>query len=241
MAFSNTYGDAAYADAYARLEFPGTYTLAFRDIPDLLDRHVTGRAGLDFGCGAGRSSRFLRSLGYRVVGVDISEAMLALARSADPGGDYRLVPDGSLAPLESQTFDVALAAFPFDNIPNEAKVGLFLELRRVLRPRGRFINIVSSPEIYHHEWLSFSTKAFPENRAARSGDEVRVINLVVDDRTPAVDIFCPPATYERLYAEAGLHLLEVHKPLGRPDEPHAWVNETKIAPWTISILAPGRV
>ena len=63
--FRNVYEDAGRAEAYSRLEFPGTYFLAYRDLPALLGRHVGGRRALDFGCGAGRSTRFLRRLGLR--------------------------------------------------------------------------------------------------------------------------------------------------------------------------------
>lgn len=72
--FSNVYDDAARARSYAALEFPGTYALAFRDIAALVRRHVHGTRALDFGCGTGRSSRFLRDLGLTVVGVDIAAA-----------------------------------------------------------------------------------------------------------------------------------------------------------------------
>lgn len=61
--FSNVYDDTARARACAELEFPGTYYLAFRDIPALIARHVTGHRALDFGCGAGRSTRLLGDLG----------------------------------------------------------------------------------------------------------------------------------------------------------------------------------
>ena len=91
MGFSNVYDDAIRADAYATLEFPGTYYLAFRDIPALVAAHVRGTSALDFGCGASRSTRFIRDLGLRAVGVDIAAPMIARARQRDPKGDYRLV------------------------------------------------------------------------------------------------------------------------------------------------------
>ena len=44
-----------------------------------------GARTLDFGCGEGRVSRLLASLGHRVTGIDASPAMVALARGhADP-------------------------------------------------------------------------------------------------------------------------------------------------------------
>ena len=84
--FDNVYDDADRARAYADLEFPGTYYLAFRDLPGLLRKYVCGTRALDFGCGAGRSTRFLRALSFEVIGVDVSEAMLDQARGRDPRG-----------------------------------------------------------------------------------------------------------------------------------------------------------
>jgi SAM-dependent methyltransferase len=173
--FPNAYTDAARANAYADLEFAGTYWLAFRDVPDLIARHVTGRAAFDFGCGAGRSTRFLQSLGFTTVGVDISPAMLGHARQRDPGGEYLLIPDGDLSGLPERQFDLVLCSFPFDNIAGRDKrVGLLRDLGALLRPAGRLINLVSAPALYHHDWLSFSASEFPENPTASSGDPVRV-------------------------------------------------------------------
>lgn len=82
--------------AYATLEFANTYSLAFRDLPEILSAHITGVRALDFGCGTGRSTRLLRKLGFDVTGVDISEDMLRIAQTTDPSGDYRLVPGDNL-------------------------------------------------------------------------------------------------------------------------------------------------
>lgn len=235
--FRNAYADPRRASAYAALAFPGTYHLAFRDLPSLLGPVPDGATALDFGCGTGRSSRFLRDLGFRVVGVDIADDMLAHARTADPAGDYRRVADGDLATLEGCGFDVILCTFTFDNIAGEAhKLALFGALRRSLRPGGRLINVVSSPELYVHEWASFSTRAFPGNATARSGDVVRTEILDVADSRPVEDILCTDVDYRRVFDGAGLRVERVHQPLGRADEPFSWVSETAIAPWTIYVL-----
>ena len=63
MDFVNCYQSATSAEAYSKLEFANTYHLAFRDLPEILRAHVKGTSALDFRCGAGRSSRFLRELG----------------------------------------------------------------------------------------------------------------------------------------------------------------------------------
>lgn len=238
MAFANTYDDQGYAAAYARLEFPGTYSLAFRDLPEILAAHVTGRRALDFGCGAGRSTRLLRRLGFDAVGVDIAEPMLRQAKAADPAGDYRLVGDGDFSALEAGAFDLVLSAFTFDNVPTrEAKVRLFRGLAGLLEPAGRIVSLVSSPEIYVHEWTSFSTRDFPENRRARCGDVVRIINTAIGEPRPCEDVLWTHQGYRDVYEEAGLRVVETRRPLARADEPYAWVNETRIAPWVIYVLA----
>ena len=235
--FANVYDDAERARSYAELEFPGTYYLAYRDLPAMLAEHVRGAKALDFGCGTGRSTRFLRELGYDAVGVDIAEHMLEQARELDPGGDYRLVGDGDLGELPEGTFDVALSVFTFDNIPTmPKKVALFGGLGRLLSDGGRIVSVVSSPEIYVNEWASFSTKDFSENRNARSGDSVLIVMLDVDDGRPVEDIVWSDEDYQEVYDRAGLCVLEKRRPLARESEPHEWVSETTTAPWVVYVL-----
>jgi SAM-dependent methyltransferase len=235
--FRNVYGDAGRARAYAELGFPGTYSLAFRDLPVLLRKHVRGTWALDFGCGAGRSSRFLRGLGFKVIGVDISEAMLDQARGLDPHGDYRLVDGGSLAERGLGALDLILAAFTFDNIPTDKqKTSALRELRRLLAPGGRIVVVVSSPDIYLHEWASFSTRDYPANRSARDGDTVRIVMLDVPDRRPVVDVLCGDTHYRELFEAAGLCVLDGLRPLATGAEPVRWVSETTIPPWALYVL-----
>lgn len=237
MKFSNSYEDAKRAEAYAKLEFPDTYYLAYRDLPKLIFEYAKGRKAMDFGCGTGRSTRFLKKLGFEAIGVDISEGMIKKAKEIDPQGDYRLVKDGDLSQFDNNTYDLVLSAFTFDNIPTmEKKVKNFREIRRLLKDEGIMINLVSSPEIYVHEWASFSTKDFPENRQAKSGDKVRIIITAVEDKRPVEDVVWTDECYRQVYEKTRLSQVEMCKPLGKKSEPYRWVNETRIAPWVIYVL-----
>ncbi len=237
MDFFNAYEDSHMADAYARLEFPGTYYLAFRDLPAIISQHVSGNRAMDFGCGAGRSTRFLVKLGFTAFGVDISADMLNKAKELDPTGDYRLLGEDEFIRFGDHSFDLILSAFTFDNIPTgEKKSAIMKEIRRMLTPDGKFVNLVSDPQIYLHEWASFSSRDFPENHQAQCGDIVKIINTDIDDRRPVDDILWPDEDYRRVYREAGLDVVEMLKPLAREDEPYEWVNETHMNPWVIYVL-----
>ena len=239
MDFVNCYQNTTRAEAYSKLEFSNTYHLAFRDLPEIFRAHVKGTSALDFGCGAGRSTRFLRELGFETIGVDISPEMISKAREIDPQGDYRLIPSDDMSGLAHESFSLIQSAFTFDNIPGmDTKVRLFRDLRALLKPDGVIVNIVSAPEIYWNEWASFTTKDFPENRNAQPGDPVKIITTDFEDRSPAVDILWLHESYLEVYCRAQLEIVEMRKPLANGDEPYRWVSETRIAPWAIYILRP---
>lgn len=200
--FLNVYGDAERAKAYADPGFPGTYYLGFRDLPGLVERHVQGTMALDFGCGTGRSTRFLRSLGFDVVGVDISQPMLS-----------------------------------FDNVPSaEERIALFAGMGGLLSPAGRMIHLISVADLYVNEWTSFSTRDFPENAYAKSGELVHIVMLDVPDRRPVEDVLWSDADYQAQFAAADLNLLETHRPLGRRSDPYPWVTERRVSPWAVYVL-----
>jgi SAM-dependent methyltransferase len=171
-----------------------------------------------------------------VAGADISQAMLDQAHALDPTGEYHLIRGNIAGEFAQGSFDVILAAFTFDNMPTEAKAAALSGLRIVLAPDGCLLLVVSSPEIYVHEWASFSTRDFSENCHARDGDRVRIIMLDVPDRRPVEDVFCTDAHYRRLFESAGLRVLDVQSPLATGKEATPWVSETKTPAWTIYVL-----
>ena len=238
MSFSNVYDDARRAEAYSKLEFPGTYYLAYRDLPEILAGHVHGRSALDFGCGAGRSTRFLKKLDFDTVGIDISNSMIDGAKAADSQSEYHLVSDGDFRVLEGRRFDLIFSGFAFDNIPGaEWRAALLSRLGALLTETGRVVILGSTPEIYTHEWASFTTRDFPQNHSAKGGQTVQIVMKDVPDSRPVVDRTWFHADYLKLFASSGLRLIGYHLPLGRKEEPYDWLTETHIAPWMIYVLA----
>lgn len=237
MDFENSWDNRVRAASYSKLEFPNTYYLAYRDLPYIISRHVKGNKAVDFGCGAGRSTRFLKKLGFHVIGIDISNDMLNIAKELDPQGDYQLVENAEYSHLGKGSFDLVQSIFTFDNIPGwENRSQILTSLSDLLKPTGRMICLDSTPELYTNDWASFTTKDFPENRNAKTGDIVRDIMNDVEDKRPVEDIFWTEEDYHKLFDMSGLEVEAIYKPLGRQDEPFNWVMETQIAPWIIFVL-----
>jgi SAM-dependent methyltransferase len=102
---------------------------------------LAGPSVLVAGCGEGRDSRYLRVLGADVISFDLSDGMLALARSADPEGTYLRV-DLRDAQSIGQGFDgIWACACLYHLTKTEFRMclGTFL---RMLRPGGLlFLNL----------------------------------------------------------------------------------------------------
>src|SRR5664280_144332 len=230
MNFENSWGNQTRAESYSKLEFPNTYYLAYHDLPDIISKHVTGNHAIDFGCGTGRSSRFLKQLGFDVIGIDISKDMLEIARNLDLSGDYQLVSNGKYDHLGLNQFDLIQSIFTFDNIPGWSnRTNILKELRDLMKPTGRMICLDSTPELYVNEWASFTKKDFPGNWTAKTGDIVHDIMLDVEDRRPVKDIFWSMEDYNKLFNLAGLKIELTYKPLDYNNEPFDWKSEKEIA------------
>ena len=224
-----------HAGEYADLGMEGTQYLAFRDIPMLLREYAGSIASvLDYGCGAGRSTRFLRRLGFNAVGVDVSLDMLEQARSKDGSGEYHHIPSGHL-PFEDSEFDLVFSSFVFLEVSRIEEIESILkEMKRVLRMDGIIIFVTSSMEASEGDWVSLSY-SFPENdRPLKSGDTVKLLIRGID--VVLYDYYWTDDDYTRAAERAGLMLAKIHKPLGSSDDSIEWRDETKMSPIAIYVL-----
>ena len=233
---SRTHDYEKHAGDYADLGMEGTQYLAFRDIPMLIREHAAGpvESALDYGCGAGRSTRFLKRLGLDAVGVDISPEMLEQARSQDESGEYHQIPSGRL-PFEDSTFDLVFASFVFLEMSRLDEIeGVLREMKRVLRDDGIVIFVTDSMEASTGTWVSLSY-AFPENdKPLRSGDTVKLLIRGID--VVLHDYYWTEDDYSGAARRAGLALAAVHKPLGTSADSIEWCDETTMSPIAVYVL-----
>ncbi len=101
----------------------------------LLSRLTPGALVLDAGCGAG--SPILRRLAgeYRAVGVDFSEAQLALAARHAPAA-HLACQDLTRLGFAAGLFDAIVSYYAIIHIPREEHAGILDDFFRLLRPGG---------------------------------------------------------------------------------------------------------
>lgn len=101
---------------------------------------------LDVGCGTGRTTAALRNSGFDVVGVDITPRYVDTAAGFFP--DLELgVADATSLPFTDDCFEHVLFSFNgIDHLaPEEVRLDVFHEVRRVLEPGGLFAFSTHNP------------------------------------------------------------------------------------------------
>jgi WD40 repeat protein/SAM-dependent methyltransferase len=235
IAPSITHDYAKYAGEYSTLGFEGTYYLGFRDIPALLEKHVRGDKALDYGCGPGRSTRYLKGLGFDTVGVDISRDMLREAAKQDENGVYRHIQSAQL-PFVNNSFDLVFSSFVFIEVSSMEEIArISREIRRVLRPGGRVVMVTSAIAGIEGNWVSF-TYDFPENGRNLAGGDI--VKLQINGTSVVLyDYYWSDEDFRRIFSDAGLAVVELHKPMGHAEDPIEWRDEARKPYIGIYVLA----
>jgi SAM-dependent methyltransferase len=124
-----------------------------RFVDQLADRLPASARVLDLGSGNGAKISRLADR-FDVVGVDISERQLELARAAVPGAAF-VQADFTKLEFPVGAFDAVTALYSLVHVPREEQPGLLGGIRRWLKPGGLFLASMShvGGEDSIDEWL----------------------------------------------------------------------------------------
>jgi ubiquinone/menaquinone biosynthesis C-methylase UbiE len=184
---------------------------------------LAGKAVIDLACGEGYYTRALRRQGAaRVVGVDLSRAMIGLAEAEEArrllGIEYRV---GDVRTLEVPgEFDLAFAAYLLNYAHTaEELTQMCRAVARALRPGGRFVTANSN--------FAEPTATFPACRTY--GFSGRVEGELVEGAPIVWEFFLPEGSFEvtnyylsvgtmeKAFRAAGLREVRWHAPEVSPE------------------------
>ena len=143
--FEQWFGEE-YLSAYAHRDDEDAERLV--GLLDVLGVAEPGHRLLDLACGPGRHTAALVRRGARVVGLDLSRALLDAAREA--GAEQLVRADMRSLPFRNFAFDAVLNLFTsFGYFAEDAEHEAVLrEVARVLRPGGRFVlDFLNAPAV----------------------------------------------------------------------------------------------
>jgi toxoflavin synthase len=193
---------------------------------------VEGKRVLDVACGEGNFTRMLRKAGAaEVVGIDISERMIDLARVQEArqplGIEYRV--EDARAVAEHADFDLVVGAWLLVYAQTRAELlQMCRGLASRLRSGGRFVTVVNNPAVYGFDPLpDYRKYGFELSLADRAvdGAPTKVILLLEDSTLEIENYYMPVAAYESALTQAGFRDFAVHMPEvshAPDDDPAYW-------------------
>jgi len=218
---------------YAASDNSGTAFLAFKHIESLIKKYSNGIKALDYGCGSGNSSLFLKEIGLDVNGVDISKDMLNEAEIINDI-NFSIIQSGAL-PYDDNSYDIVFSSFVLFEIPTKNElIKIFNEIYRVLKNNGIFIAVTGSEEMYKHNWLSLDAN-YKENLNLKSGDVAKI--LIKDVDLVVYDYFWTDADYNEIISNTKFNKLESLLPLGEDNDGYNWIDEKKYPPYVVYVLS----
>ena len=202
----------AARDLQMPLHRPELYTFGQR-IGD-----VRGISVLDLGCGEGFYTRRLRQLGAaRIVGVDISAGMIALAQQEEDraplGIQYRVADVRDAGPLGA--FDLVVSFFMLNHAESRADLLAMCQgIAANLKPGGRFFGFNNNLDLppAHYPQIAPYGRILSAPEPLVEGTPIRITIRSNGEDCTFVDRYLSRATYEWAFAAAGLHGLVWSQP-----------------------------
>jgi SAM-dependent methyltransferase len=195
---------------------------------------VAGRAVLEVGCGSAMCARWLTTHGARVIGLDLSTAMLRYATAAGEltGIKVPLVrANAERLPFATGSFDLSCSAF--GAIPFLADVdAVFGEVARVLRPGGRWVFAVTHPI----RWI-FPDDPGPDGLRVTSSyfDRTPYIEVDAEDRATYVEHHRTLGDWVGLLAGTGFVITDLLEPEWPEGHDRVWGGWSRVR----GVLTPG--
>ncbi|MFC1547255.1 class I SAM-dependent methyltransferase [Candidatus Neomarinimicrobiota bacterium] len=104
-----------------------------------------GQRVLDVGCGTGTHLDLYRQAGCKVFGIDLSSAMLDVARQKLGDQAQLLLGDASRMPYPDASYDMVMVTLALHEMPPATRLAVLGEMRRVLKQTGRILIIDYHP------------------------------------------------------------------------------------------------
>tara|TARA_R110002072_G_scaffold301521_1_gene481448 strand:- start:4071 stop:4802 length:732 start_codon:yes stop_codon:yes gene_type:complete len=222
------------ANKYSKSPIKGTGYLAFRDLPKIILENNKGqlpKAVLDYGCGTGRSTRFIKELGIdHVVGLDQSSDMINIANQNNDACEYFHISNNQI-PFSNNNFDCVISTFVMLEISSEAELlDIFVNINSKIKKGGFFTFVTNSEYLYNKNWVSNSTN-YPETKIFKDGEKLKIYLKNIDQEL--YDYYWSDKKYRELLKKANFSSISCHTPIGRLGEPFDWLDELYYPPFSI--------
>jgi len=194
---------------------------------------LNNKSVLDYGCGVGKFSRFIRDSGAKIIAVDPSIKMIELAEQHDSANiKYHYIKAPELNFIQPSSLDAAVLNFVLCTVSSKD------EIRAILKAINRVLKTDSPLVILNVNWDKSNGKKFIsfELERAKNLKSGQKVNVVLKSKKPlkVKDCYWSRDDYIGMLAETGIKIDSIHEPLAK-DEEHPWLDEKNYPPFLIIV------
>ena len=134
------------AERYAEVRTLSPNNKKYIDI--LAERLHENSIVLDLGCGPGVPITKELARHFKVVGIDLSQNQIDLAKKLVPEGEFHKM-DMTKMTFPPESFDGIFSYLAIIHVPREQKAGLFADIHKILKPNGLLLIAIGCDD-----WIS---------------------------------------------------------------------------------------
>jgi ubiquinone/menaquinone biosynthesis C-methylase UbiE len=206
------------------------WEIGHKNVAKLLEP-ISGSKILDYGCGNGKFSTYLSKLGGEVVGIDVSESQLNVAKKTeDKSIVYLLDNDPKIEVAYANYFGKAVLIFVLCEISSKEKiVSILKRVHGLLKSDGELV--ILNPNWDKSNGKDFLTHQMKFTPELKSGESVTTI-LKTDPPIHIPDYYWSKQNYLDMLKDAGFKNPTIYEPLAS-DDGHEWKDEKEFPPFLI--------
>ncbi len=204
------------------------WEIGHKNVAKLLEP-IKNKRVLDYGCGNGKFSTYLNSLGAKVVGIDISESQLNIAKSRNKDILYLLDNDPKIE-LYTNYFDAAVLIFVLcENSSKNKIINVLKKVHRLLKKDSNLV--VLNPNWDKSNGRDFLTHQMQFTQSLKSGGKAVTI-LKGGPPIYIPDYYWSKQNYLDMLKTSGFKNPDIYEPLA-PNDGRKWKDEKKYPPFLI--------
>jgi len=196
---------------------------AIRNNKDLIRKYVSNPAlfdrlaslednlkVLDSGCGEGYVSRELARRSHKVVAIDMSQYIIKAAKEATVGNDEYVRADVFQMPFRDESFDCVVSNFLLVEL--EKPEDFIKEVKRILKPKGRFIFQTLHPSLFISKTGLSEGRTVPNYFESTKITEKLGIPYNLESPVEITTYHHPLSIYAKALTNNGFHIIYLDEP-----------------------------
>ncbi|MBU1198754.1 MAG: class I SAM-dependent methyltransferase [Nanoarchaeota archaeon] len=193
--------------------------------------NIKGKTILDYGCGSGKFTRHLRNKGAKLIGVDISENAIKIAKEKSQKDIlFKTIKNSKLDFINNDSIDTVISTYVFCAIKEANEIQeAFNQIYSKLKSKGDFVMLDPHPDSTGYHFISVYREK-PKKFEIETPVKIKLSGM----KSAFYDYYKSVDNYIEMMENAGFEIKEIRAPLAKD-------SKNKNIEWKDEIIYPPNI